>query len=125
MFLRTPEISVIGLSRISVPKCWKKVLHIARPMCVNRCLQITKDRAITFHLLGLTEPNELSHPLYRKEMFRSIDSKLPIKYGAVGISIRQIGWNRIHPHLDFNTPIPNNYYPIVEDNINYIEELLR
>jgi len=109
------QVDVIGLSKAPKYKSSR----------TERALYCLKEKPnITYHLLGLDNPLELTNPIYKNPQFRSIDSKIAFKYGAQGLCLRDIREPLNVPHLDLFKPLPPLYYPIIEDNIKYIEELL-
>ena len=74
-------IDVIGLSRLSIPKCFPGYnLKESRKQCIKRIAGVGKK---PFHLLGLTDPSEVAvyNTLSDTAGIRSVDTGVPYVYG--------------------------------------------
>ena len=103
--LARPEVSTIGLSKISVPFCWlgaskDEKIKEARQMCV----QYLDENELLFkpiHLLGMGDPTEYRD--YNHIMLRSTDSCYTILAATHGLEFGKNRFKRIETTNDFYT----------------------
>jgi hypothetical protein len=84
-----PGIDVIGLSKLSVPRCWKTDIAAARLACAAELHQAGMPPR-PLHLLGgdRSLPAELrSHCERGHQAIRSNDSSMTVWYAAIGLQI--------------------------------------
>jgi hypothetical protein len=87
--LGIPEIDVIGLSKLSVPRCWDADISAARVACTAE-LHVAGPPPRPLHLLGgdRSLPAELRrHRDLGHHAVRSNDSSMPVWYAATGLEV--------------------------------------
>jgi hypothetical protein len=121
-----PHVSVIGLSKIAVPKCWNNVTgDVMIAQSRNECVQELFDRGLLtkpLHLLGMGEHNEFDY--YAKHNIpniRSSDSCYSILAALNGISFEAGNTVRIPTtNAYFDVTMSAEQQTLAKQNIAYL-----
>lgn len=123
-----PNVSVIGLSKIAVPKCWlgkvnDEGIKQSRNTCVDYLIenQLLKKQ---IHFLGMGDPTEFAH--YNHILLRSTDSCYTIYAALNGIKFGEGEFTRIPTVNDYyDQSIPKNIEPIILHNFSFLRKQLK
>lgn len=126
--LNCSSVSVIGLSKIAVPKCWlNKIddegIKESRNMCVDYLMSnnLLKKQ---IHFLGMGDPTEYTH--YRHILLRSTDSCYTIWAAMNNIKFAQGDNTRIPtPHDYFEKKLSRDIDSLVRHNISFLRSQLK
>lgn len=123
-----PKVSIIGLSKIAVPKCWlDKTDDEGIKEARNICVQYLIDHSLIkkqLHLLGMGDPTE--YIKYNHILIRSTDSCYTVWAAMNNINLKVDEFVRIPtPHDYFERKVPRNIDQLVRDNMKYLRENLK
>jgi hypothetical protein len=125
--LENPLVSVIGLSKIAVPRCWNNAVgdkDIAKSR--NECVKELKDLNLLkkpLHLLGMGEHNEFDYYLENEiSNIRSSDSCYTVLAAINGISFEKGDTTRIPTTNEyFDKELTLNQIQLSKKNIDYLK----
>ena len=131
--LNISAISVIGLSKISIPYCWNKAKHdTAIAESRNKCIDylVSKDLIKkSLHFLGMGDPKEFEY--YKnfargyKAFFRSTDSCYTILAAYHNIDFHK-EFERVETDNSyFDIELTDNQIKLALKNIWYLKKILR
>ena len=131
--LSIPHISVIGLSKISIPYCWMKAKHdVAIAESRNRCIDLLIRKNLIkkdLHFLGMGDPAEFEY--YKtlkhgyKAYFRSTDSCYTILAAYHNIDFHK-EFERVETDNSyFDIELTDNQIKLALKNIWYLRKILR
>lgn len=127
MCMSGPEVSTIGLSKISVPKCWNdatgdKMIAKSRNECVDYLLEHGLFHTKAIHLLGMGEYDEFEHYKKNNIPVRSSDSCYTILAALNNLEFGSDEPIRIPtPHDYFDMELTDSQYYIAQHNIQYLQ----
>ena len=130
--LSMPHISVIGLSKISIPYCWMKAKNdTAIAESRNKCIDLLIEKNLIkkdLHFLGMGDPAEFEH--YKtlnkyKAYFRSTDSCYTVLAAYHGIDFHK-EFKRVETDNSyFDIELTDNQIKLALKNIWYLKKILR
>lgn len=127
--LKHSDVSVVGLSKIAVPKCWLNEkewdsnIELARNECVEYLLQHDMVKK-PLHFLGMGDPRE--YVKYSHIMFRSTDSCYTILAAVNNISFKEGNFTRIKTYDEYyHTSLNTTQRLVARENISFLKQQLR
>lgn len=127
--LNCPDVSVIGLSKIAIPRCWlgetewDTNIELARNECVNYLLKYDLVKK-PLHFLGMGDPREYVN--YSHILFRSTDSCYTILAAVNGVSFKENNFTRLKTYDEYySTSLTSNQRLIAQENVSFLKQQLR
>lgn len=126
--LNNPNVSVIGLSKIAVPKCFlnkenDEGIKEARRICI-KYLEVSNLIRKPLHFLGMGSPTEYTE--YDNPLLRSTDSCYTILAAINGIDFSKGDFRRIKTtNAYFKKELNENEIEAAKRNVQFLKEQLK
>lgn len=123
------DVSVIGLSKIAVPRCWMDEQHEDANIKESRrmCVQYLVDNNLLVkpvHLLGMGDPTE--YEVYSHRKIRSTDSCYTVFAAWHGVDFESGDLRRIPTTNDFyEATLTEEQRELAIKNINFLKKITR